>query len=534
VKNLRAAVVMFCASSAFAQAVDTSSLMQRGSRAEGSIALPSARLLERGAWEISVGYGHEGDVVRVSTPTGDVRGGALLQDVRWVDQRDLTWVHLAVSPLSRFEFNAVLPVLLGQSSNSMSGIDTPMSGRAALGDASFGLRFALLERKAWGERGLNWTIQGGVIVPTGSVSSAFSERTTRADASTTVSWQSSASWAVTAHAGYQMGQSLQLGNQLFGDRLLFGGSFAYRWSALQFHADVVTQVNLGTAALQTNPGRASLEVLGGARYLHEFFFADLGVGVAPVDDGVTPRWRLQLALGARGLFDRPAPPAVDLDVDRDGVLGEADTCASLAEDHDGFEDADGCPDLDDDRDGVPDARDACSRQPEDADGVADADGCPETDADADGVLDEADRCPLAAEDFDGFEDGDGCPEAGTPDPTSAFRSLSLQEQALFFDVGSSTLDANGLATAREVARVLLKKDGAVQLTGHADDQGPESTNDELSLKRAEAVKKVLVEAGIAAERLSTRGAGRKEPVTQSAGFGRSLNRSVTFTWARSL
>jgi outer membrane protein OmpA-like peptidoglycan-associated protein len=530
--KLQTLAVMVAASSAFAQSVDTSSLLQRGSRAEGSIALPSARLLERGAWEISLGYGHEGDVVRVATPTGDVRGGALVKDVRWVDQRDLAWVHLAVSPLSRFELNAVLPVLLGQSSNAMSGIDTPMSGRAALGDASFGLRFALLERKAWTERGLNWTIQGGVIAPTGAATSAFSERTARADASTTATWQSGGAWAVTAHAGYQMGAALQLGNQLFGDRLIFGGAFAYRWSAFQLHADVVSQVNLGAAAAQTTPGRASLELLGGGRYVHDFFFADLGVGVAPVDDGVTPRWRLQLALGARGLFDKPAPPPVDLDVDRDGVLGDADQCPSLAEDHDGFEDGDGCPDPDDDKDGVPDARDACSRQPEDMDGVADADGCPETDADSDGVPDEKDQCPLAAEDYDGFEDGDGCPEAGSIDPSTSFRSVSLPEQAIFFEVGSATLDANALSTAREVARTLLKKEGAVQLTGHADDQGPEARNDELSLQRAEAVKKVLVEAGVAADRLSTRGAGRREPVTQSTGFGRSLNRSVTFAWAK--
>ncbi len=464
--KLQTLAVMVVASSAFAQSVDTSSLLQRGSRAEGSIALPSARLLERGAWEISLGYGHEGDVVRVATPTGDVRGGALVKDVRWVDQRDLAWVHLAVSPLSRFELNAVLPVLLGQSSNAMSGIDTPMSGRAALGDASFGLRFALLERKAWTEQGLNWTIQGGVIAPTGAATSAFSERTARADASTTATWQSGGAWAVTAHAGYQMGAALQLGNQLFGDRLIFGGAFAYRWSAFQLHADVVSQVNLGAAAAQTTPGRASLELLGGGRYVHDFFFADLGVGVAPVDDGVTPRWRLQLALGARGLFDKPAPPPVDLDVDRDGVLGDADQCPSLAEDH------------------------------------------------------------------DGFEDGDGCPEAGSIDPSTSFRSVSLPEQAIFFEVGSATLDANALSTAREVARTLLKKEGAVQLTGHADDQGPEARNDELSLQRAEAVKKVLVEAGVAADRLSTRGAGRREPVTQSTGFGRSLNRSVTFAWAK--
>lgn len=529
--KFQAVAVMALASSAFAQSVDTNSLLQRGSRAEGSIALPSGRLLERGAWEISLGYGHEGEVVRVSTPTGDVRGGALVREVRWVDQRDLAWVHLAVSPLGRFELNAVLPVLLGQSSNPMSGVDA-VNGSAALGDASFALRFALLERKGWAEQGLNWTMQGGVLAPTGAHTSAFSERSARFDASTTATWQSGAAWAVTAHAGYQMGAEFQLADQLFGDRLLFGGAFAYRWSALQLHADVVTQVNLGAAALQTAPGRASLELLGGARYLHDFFFADLGLGVAPVDDGVTPRWRLQLAVGARGLFDRPATQPVDLDVDRDGVLGDADRCPSVAEDRDGFEDDDGCPDPDDDKDGVPDARDACSRQPEDFDGVADADGCPETDADNDGVADEKDGCALATEDYDGFEDGDGCPEPGSVDPSSSFRSVSLPEQAIFFEVGSMTLDANALSTARDVARMLLRHEGAVQLTGHADDQGAEARNDELSLQRAEAVKKVLVEAGVAAGRLSTRGAGRREPLTRSTGFGRSLNRSVTFAWVR--
>jgi outer membrane protein OmpA-like peptidoglycan-associated protein len=52
------------------------------------------------------------------------------------------------------------------------------------------------------------------------------------------------------------------------------------------------------------------------------------------------------------------------------------------------------------------------------------------------------------------------------------------------------------------------------------------------VRRAEAVQKVLVEAGIPAARLTLRGAGHREPVTQSTGFGHSLNRSVTFAWAR--
>ncbi len=512
--------------------VDTNVLSLRGSRVEGSVALPSARLLEHGAWEISVGYAHDGEVVRAQQRTGDVRGGALTQPVRWVDQRNLAWVHLAVSPLQRFEFNASLPVLLGQTTQALTGYETPLTGAAALGDAAFGLRFALLERKSFDQQGLQWTLQGTVLAPTGNKSAAFSEVVTRVDASTTLTWQSGSAWAVTAHAGYQTGQQLQVADQLFGQRLGFGGAFAYRIAGFQLHADVLSNVALGEAAVQTEPGRASLELLGGVRWAHEYFFVDVGGGGAPIDDGVTPRWRVQAAFGARGLFEKPKPAPVDADPDRDGVEGAADQCPTRAEDFDGFQDTDGCPDPDNDGDGVPDVRDACPNEPEDKDGIADADGCPEADADADGVPDEKDQCPLAPEDFDGFEDGDGCPEAGSLDPTSTFRALSLAEQTVYFEVGSTKLDAAATASVREVAKVLLKRDGAVQLVGHADDQGAEARNDELSLQRAEAVKAVLVEAGVPAARLTTRGAGRREPVTKAQGFGHSLNRAVTFEWAK--
>ena len=529
--TLLAAMTVMMSGVAWAQ--DSNALMIKGSRSQGSIGLPSARLLERTGWEVTLGYGHDGDVVRGAAPTGAVRGGTLTMPVRWVDQRDLAWLQLAFSPISRIELDVVMPVLLGQTANSMAGMAAPRTGSAALGDLFLGLRLALLEPKSWNERGLLWTLQGGLYAPTGGADTAFHESTARADASTTVTWQSGQRWSVTGHGGFTMGQNVQVADQLLGDRLTLGGAFAYRLGDVQLSGDLISLINVGTSApSQPEPARASLEVLLGARYLHDFFFADVGVGVAPIDNGITPRWRMQLALGARGLFDSAKPPPVDVDVDRDGVLGATDACPSVAEDLDGFEDGDGCPDLDDDRDGVADARDLCPRDPEDKDGVSDADGCPERDADSDGVPDERDQCPLAPEDFDGFEDADGCPEAGVPDAVSHFRAISLSEQAVFFEVGSATLDANALSTLRDVARVLLKQEGAVLLTGHADDQGPDSRNDELSVRRADAVKKVLLEAGIPAARLSSRGAGHREPVTQSTGFGHSLNRSVTFSWAQ--
>ena len=515
-----------------AQAVDTNAVFSRTNRAESSIALPSARLLDWGAWEVAVGYRHDGDVVRTTVPSGDLRGGALTQQVRWIDQRDSAWVQLAVAPLARIELDAALPVLLTQSTNAVSGFETP-TGSPALGDARFGLRFALLEPRAFDVRGFQWVLQGGLTAPTGFRAAAFGETFARVDASTTLTFQTGVGSAITAHAGYELGQALTVGDQLFGDRFTGGASYQHRLDAFRFTVDVLTHVNTGATTAQNAPARGTLELVAGARYMSRFFFADLGLGVAPIDSGLTPRWFGQLALGARGfLFEPSKPAAVPLDADGDGVQGDADRCPDQPEDHDGFEDGDGCPDFDNDRDGVVDTRDACPGTPEDLDGVQDSDGCPEADADADGVADEVDRCPLAPEDFDGFEDADGCPEAGSVDGRTRFRSLALETVTVSFALGSATLDEAALAQTRDVARTLLETDGAVVLVGHADEQGPDARNDALSIERAEAVKKVLLEAGVASNRLTTRGAGKREPLSPGDGFGRSLNRSVTFEWRK--
>ena len=98
------------------------------------------------------------------------------------------------------------------------------------------------------------------------------------------------------------------------------------------------------------------------------------------------------------------------DPDGDGITGKKDECPKVAEDFDGFEDADGCPDLDNDGDGIADADDRCPDQPEDKDGFEDGDGCPDLDNDGDGIADTDDGCPAEAEDKDGWEDEDGCPD----------------------------------------------------------------------------------------------------------------------------
>ncbi|MGE5181823.1 MAG: thrombospondin type 3 repeat-containing protein [Acidobacteriota bacterium] len=100
------------------------------------------------------------------------------------------------------------------------------------------------------------------------------------------------------------------------------------------------------------------------------------------------------------------------DRDHDGIPDKEDKCPDQPEDHDGFEDDDGCPDLDNDKDGIPDLQDRCPNDAEDGKEPYPKDGCPGTkrDSDGDGIPDAYDQCPLEEEDFDNFEDGDGCPD----------------------------------------------------------------------------------------------------------------------------
>ncbi|MCU0661662.1 MAG: OmpA family protein [Myxococcota bacterium] len=101
------------------------------------------------------------------------------------------------------------------------------------------------------------------------------------------------------------------------------------------------------------------------------------------------------------------------DKDGDGIKDDLDKCPDDPEDHDLFEDFDGCPDPDNDRDGIKDSKDECPLVPEDKDGDKDEDGCPErgaNDRDGDGLNDDVDKCPDDPEDLDQFEDENGCPD----------------------------------------------------------------------------------------------------------------------------
>lgn len=70
----------------------------------------------------------------------------------------------------------------------------------------------------------------------------------------------------------------------------------------------------------------------------------------------------------------------------------------------------------------------------------------------------------------------------------------------------------------------------VKITGHTDASGYEPTNQELSLRRAEAVAAYLRSSGVLSDRLVTIGAGSSEPLGDNAtATGRRKNRRIEFS-----
>jgi outer membrane protein OmpA-like peptidoglycan-associated protein len=70
-------------------------------------------------------------------------------------------------------------------------------------------------------------------------------------------------------------------------------------------------------------------------------------------------------------------------------------------------------------------------------------------------------------------------------------------------------------------------DRTALVEGHTDDVGSNSTNEELSLRRAESVRGYLTSRGIAANRLASFGKGEMQPVAgNDSAEGRQQNRRV--------
>ncbi len=190
----------------------------------------------------------------------------------------------------------------------------------------------------------------------------------------------------------------------------------------------------------------------------------------------------------------------DEDRDHDGVSDDDDRCPEVVEDHDGFQDEDGCPDLDDDRDGMPDSEDLCPRHAETRNNYDDDDGCPDE------------------------------PPAGAEVITVERGQVRLR-QRVSFAANLVAIPSRSMRPLGDLARFLeahpeLRR---LRVEGHADDRGTRREAFNLSFRRAEVITRYLVGHGVDASRLEPVGVGDLRPIDQLHDeVSRARNRRVDF------
>ncbi len=210
--------------------------------------------------------------------------------------------------------------------------------------------------------------------------------------------------------------------------------------------------------------------------------------------------------------DTPAGVKVDrygcpVDSDLDGVPDYKDVCPGTPE---GVSVNDkGCP-PDSDKDGVPDYKDKCPDTP--AGALVDLEGCP-IDTDNDGVPDYRDECP-------------NTPEGAKVDEKGCMVEVKLE---IYFDTDSAVVKPEYYPEIEKIANFLKEHpDMKIEIQGHTDSVGPADYNLKLSQRRAEAVKKILVEKfGISPDRIIAKGYGETKPIAPNdTEEGRAKNRRV--------
>ena len=207
------------------------------------------------------------------------------------------------------------------------------------------------------------------------------------------------------------------------------------------------------------------------------------------------------------------------DTDGDGLFDFIDDCPTVA----GPKENNGCPWPDTDEDGLLDKDDKCPYIA----GPRENDGCPYEDTDEDGILDKDDDCPTVPGVPSAEEGKNGCPEI----EETVQEILRTAFENLEFQTGKDIIKGESKPSLTELAEVLDKKpEWKLQIAGHTDNVGNAQANLVLSKKRAESVKRFMVDHGISEDRLFVLYFGETMPIADNnTAEGRQKNRRVEMT-----
>ena len=148
------------------------------------------------------------------------------------------------------------------------------------------------------------------------------------------------------------------------------------------------------------------------------------------------------------------------------------------------------------------------------------------DSDGDGVADMFDKEPNSA--AGAVVDGSGrtikFPEqTQTATPASGVTGF----ETIGFEFNSSVLKTESYPTLDKLSSVLRENGGKVTVNGHASSEGTAAYNMKLSKDRANSVKTYLVNSGVSASSVVTKGLGETQPIASNdTEEGRIQNRRV--------
>jgi len=123
------------------------------------------------------------------------------------------------------------------------------------------------------------------------------------------------------------------------------------------------------------------------------------------------------------------------------------------------------------------------------------------------------------------------PVAAKTEPLPAKADLKdfVEKAKIAFVAEKTTLTAASGKALDALAEKIKSENIKIQISGHTCTLGPAGLNQQISLKRAAAVKEALIARGVKPENLEARGAGSSEPIGDNKTYaGRVANRRVTF------
>ena len=478
--------------------------------------------------------------------------------------RHQIYAHLGASYVlgDRIRFGLSVPILAYQEGQDvvLEGTAYPSPSAGALGDVRMGADLRL-----FGKYGgiVTGAIGAQVHLPTGNQDNYASDGATRISPRAALAGDI----GIFTYA-FKTGVNVRFNGDNFADQALgsewsMGGALGLRLAQrkLTIGPEVwgATVFSDGAEGF-FKEGGTPLEGVFGAHYrLGKQWLLGAGVGPGLTRGLGAPKVRTLISLDWAPLPREEAPLPVD--TDGDGIFDPEDKCPLVPGPANDEPSKHGCPEapLDSDQDGIIDAEDACPEQAGSASDDPEKHGCPPPeDADGDGIFDDQDACPTEAgnpnddpqkhgcpprdNDGDGIlNEQDACPdEAGVPSdepekhgcPQAKIEGGQVKIlDRIEFDTSKATLRESSLPILEAVLEILREHPeiAKLRIEGHTDNRGAVWFNTNLSRKRAAAVRKWLVEAGIDSARLTSVGLGPDDPIDDNATEeGRQNNRRVEF------